>query len=175
MSKQSDLLKMRLTESFDPVSLVADYNDMWDKLDTIFGPLNQAWVTYTPILAASVNPNLGAGGISEGKRLKLGSLVICYNYFKFGTGFNVGSGAYKISGPFDRDTTGPPMLGIVAYRDDSANNIFFGTSVAYTDATSARNLYRSDASVGSGGPGFAWANLDSIQETAFYQVAEASI
>jgi hypothetical protein len=149
---------------------------MWDKLDTIFGPLNQAWTLYTPALQAAVNPSLGTGGVSEGKQLKLGSLVICYNYFKFGTsGFSIGSGAYKIAGPYNRDTTGPPALGIVAYRDDSANNIFFGMSIAYTDTIAARNLYRSDTSVGSGGPGFAWAALDSIQELAFYQVEAASI
>jgi len=175
VSKQSDLLKMRLTESFDPISLVADYNDMWDRLDTIFGPINQAWVSYTPVLQAAVNPTLGAGSVAAGKRLKIGSLVICYNYFQFGTGLNVGSGAYKINGPFNRDITGPPSIGIVVYRDDSANAYVFGTSIAYSAAAGSRNLYRSDASVGSGGPGFAWANLDSIQEMTFYQVEEVSI
>src|SRR4051812_20043933 len=74
-----------------------------DEIDNFAGPIcltSDAIGQYTPILTASTtNPVLGTGEI-KGFYYNIWDMVYCWGYFKFGTGFSVGSGTYLISLPF---------------------------------------------------------------------------
>lgn len=74
-----------------------------DDIDAFAGPnslTSHPIGQYTPILTATTtNPVLGAGEI-KGFYYNIWDMVYSWGYFKFGTGFSVGSGAYTISLPF---------------------------------------------------------------------------
>lgn len=62
--------------------------------------------TYTPALTASTDPNLGADGQAVGTWHRNGhELSVWVRFWFSGTGVSAGSGSYRVSLPFDADTS----------------------------------------------------------------------
>src|ERR1700754_1348635 len=70
--------------------------------DIIDGLFRNSIHSYTPVWTGDVtNPTLGAGGLLEGKYIRVGPRMV-FNYFRVimgGAGFNAGSGFYQLTMP----------------------------------------------------------------------------
>lgn len=120
---------------------IAKFND--DLIREILS--NSRPTTYTPSLTADVtNPNLGSQGTSEGLYTLLPNNFV-NGMFKIradGSGINAGSGTYRISLPFDIDssfhiitTSGNAVFPILGWMRANDNN----------DETTARQFVLRDA------------------------------
>lgn len=86
--------------------------------------------TYTPQLTASVtNPVQGAGGTLFGRYYRIFDQIVTWGEFRFGaSGFNVGSGIYRISLPF-------PAKSLVASGNPYSTYIPVGIGVTFQVAS----------------------------------------
>lgn len=88
--------------------------------------------TYTPILSATTTaPTLGTGNNISGYYYKIFDQIWTWGHFRFGSGFNAGSGVYTITLPFKAKTLipitvnlgGTPIVGNANIWDDSSSGI----------------------------------------------------
>ena len=123
-----------------------------DNIDRLFRATNH---TYTPTwIASSVNPTLGAGGLIEGKYLRVFPRMV-FGYFRIfcgGAGFATGTGAYNISLPplatppvefASLANSGELPLGKCVFLDASAVATSSVFSVIYSKTAS--NLFMRDS------------------------------
>ncbi|MFY3741629.1 MAG: hypothetical protein HMLIMOIP_002087 [Candidatus Nitrosomirales archaeon] len=74
-----------------------------DLIDAYAGPclISQPLQTYVPVLSATITPpTLGAGNIIQGYYYRIFDQIFTWGHFRYGTGFNAGSGIYTITLPF---------------------------------------------------------------------------
>lgn len=74
-----------------------------DRIDAYAGPClrTQPLVQFTPILkAVTTDPVLGTGGTNTGYYYKIFDQIYMWGDFRYGSGFNAGSGIYIIELPF---------------------------------------------------------------------------
>jgi len=141
------------------------------ELAPFFGP----WSTsHTPALTAvTTNPTLGSGSSALSVYLKVGLLVIYRFSITFGTsGVNAGSGVYRVSVPFNRNTSaGLSLIGSVIGSDVSTGARNTGTP-RWATANTFEIIY-----TGTGFPAYTnaapwtWEASDVIAGGIVYQAA----
>lgn len=91
--------------NYTPASFATNHNvtaaEWATEITNPFIGLQAAWDTYTPVLtAATTNPTLGSGSVTNGWYIQIGKTVFGGGRVGFGTsGVVVGSGRYTISLP----------------------------------------------------------------------------
>ncbi|MFE9738805.1 hypothetical protein [Streptomyces sp. NPDC006477] len=143
----------------------AEIRDQW--LDVL-----AAWVTYTPVWTASVNPSLGNGSI-VGRSKKIGRLVNFQIDLTMGTTTTYGTGAWSITLPFQAAASSGSRVGNAQALGGSR----FGGQVivspgasgvgAFFPASSAVSNYSSAAAAVP----FAWASGNELRITGVYESA----
>lgn len=141
---------------------------------------------YTPVLSASVTaPTIGTGaGAIQGYYYKIFDQIWVWAYFRFGTGFNAGSGVYSMSLPFTAKTLniqpnvtmgGGPIVGEGFVWDDSSSPARQPVSVQLRTTTTVQfGLRMTSGAVTRDMTNIApitWAQDDSFKFFARYQRA----
>jgi hypothetical protein len=151
-------------------------------LDAYAGPY--AIQSYVPVLSATTTPPvLGTtNAFIVGFYYRLFDQIFTWGEFRFGTGFNKGSGTYTISLPFEANsliaantgTGGGPTIGEGQVYDDSLASARQPVGVQLRTSTTIQFTMHHDTGFanravdGLDNP-ITWAALDSIQWTARYQ------
>lgn len=134
---------------------------------------SSAWTSYgaagTILTAVTVNPTLGNTVWSAKYRQPPGSDVIDFRMsFTIGSTFVAGTGEYLFLLP--AAASADAVLGTTGamFLDDNGTALRIGSSIIF-DPTHLK-VYResSTASIGSGGPGTAWATGDRIKLSGRY-------
>lgn len=154
-----------------------------DLIDEYAGPY--AIQSYTPVFTGSVaNPVLGTGGVLTGKYYRIFDQIFAWGEFKFGTGFNKGSGTYEMTLPFDVHSIiapsvgsgGGPILGSGHLWDDSSSTGRQPLTVQLRTVNKIMFSFRMDSGMagravdGLDSP-ITWAIGDGIKWNARYQRA----
>lgn len=143
----------------------AEIRDQW--LDVL-----AAWVTYTPVWTASVNPNLSNGTI-VGRSKKIGRRVDFQIDLTMGSTTTYGTGAWSITLPFQAAASSGSRVGsaqaLGASRFGGQVIVSPGASGvgAFFPASSAVSNYSSAAAAVP----FAWANGNELRITGTYESA----
>ena len=100
------------------------------------------WTTYTPILTATnTNPTLGDGS-ATGRYMVVGATIFGEIRIIAGvTGFNRGSGTYRISLPTAGVFENFQPVGQVVMRDEGPGTNFFGTAIFNNNDGTVIELY----------------------------------
>lgn len=134
--------------------------------------------TWTPELTATTtNPTLGTGAVQDGLWHRNGQLVVARALVQFGTsGADAGSGEYRISLPFDVDTSvhtvGAVILDAIpgngALRGAGSSATWrTGLNITLADASTVRMLIDETGLVSSGTP-WVWTNELAIMIDVSY-------
>jgi hypothetical protein len=102
----------------------------------------QPWTTYTPTLTASTtNPVIGNGSIT-GRYMNTGATIFGEIRIIAGTtGFNRGSGVYKVSLPTPGVIENYQPVGQVVMRDEGPGITYFGTAIFNNNVNNVIELY----------------------------------
>lgn len=100
------------------------------------------WTTYTPVLTATgTNPNLGDGS-ATGRYMVVGATIFGEIRIIAGvTGFNRGSGTYRVSLPTPGVFENFQPVGQVVMRDEGPGTNFFGTAIFNNNIGTEIELY----------------------------------
>lgn len=101
-----------------------------------------AWTTYTPTFTgATTDPVIGDGTI-EGRYMNLGATIVGEIRIVAGvTGFDRGSGSYRVGLPAAANAENFQPVGTVVMRDEGAGTVFFGTAIFTGGVDTSVQLY----------------------------------
>jgi hypothetical protein len=135
-----------------------------------------AWTTYTVTLSGgSGNPNLGTGGSTLGRYVKVGRTVIVHAEVYFGTaGATAGGGGYTVNLPVPARTNNFFVMGTwTGYHGGSSAMAVISQN---NDVNAMRATYPltwpsgTETVVGATTP-WAWSNNDNMRWIAVYEAA----
>ncbi len=116
-------------------------SDNCDAIDALFRRSTHTWA---PAWTGSVNPVLGAGGLIEGKYIRLFPRMVVgfLRIYTGGAGFSAGTGGYSISAPvaMDASLTGfqnEMVIGKACFYDDSSAATSSAFQVMYSTSGGA--------------------------------------
>lgn len=170
MTTQTLNLELNKPELTDLISSTTHFNNNWDKLETVFGKINdiEDWALFSIAWTASTtNPVLGNGTLS-GRSIRVGSLAIVKFILIPGSTTTFGAGTYFFSGFPYAGFASLNDIGVILSFDSSAALLDVGTSRFVTSTTI--DMSSDTGALVSPTVPFTWATGDQLMGELYYQV-----